>query len=657
MATNGYRTVTVTSYDSLRFSWEEESQSIANNTTTISWKLQLISSDYGRIDSTAKKDWSVTVNGKTYSGQNTVGIGNNTTKTLASGTTTISHNSDGTKTFSYSFSQEFAINFNGYVGTKSGSGTGTLNTIPRKSTMSVASGTLGKSQTLTVTRKSTSFTHTITAKCGSASTTICTKSSNTSITFTPPIEWAKQNTTGTSVSVTYTITTYNGSTSVGSNSYTVSCSIPSSVVPTVSFTVADNAGYMEWYGGFIQGKSSFNIAVTASGSQGSTIKSYKTTADGKTYTTASISSSMISGSGQMTITVVVTDSRGRTATASKTVTVFAYEAPKITSFKAQRCDEEGNATSTGTHLKITFNSTVSSVNSKNGCSYVLQTKKVSDTQYEEVELSAYTGNLAVTGGTYVFPADTGSSYNLILRVADNFGVAQKTAIGASVKKLWSWLKGNKGLAFGKVAELEDYCDMDYIGLFRKGVELSNNMALRGVKVDGTIRPIVFLNTNDNLQFGYGSYSNKEGIVYYDGHKVNIRANDTITSNKTITVSSDRRLKENIVRFDDVAMFSTDESDIYTQLFDKLQPVSFNYIDGNGKICFGFIAQDVIEALNELGIDENEVDLVSEVKLDDEAETTYGIGYGNLHALQIHKIKKLEKRIEELEALVDKLLPI
>jgi hypothetical protein len=288
----------------------------------------------------------------------------------------------------------------------------------------------------------------------------------------------------------------------------------------------------------------------------------------------------------------------------------------------------------------------------------LQTKKVSDTQYEEVELSAYTGNLAVTGGTYVFPADTGSSYNLILRVADNFVVAQKTAIGASVKKLWSWLKGNKGLAFGKVAELEDYFDVDYIGLFRKGANLANNFALRGTKVDGTtVRSFVYMSPSDNMLFGNGSYANNDGTVYYDGHKVNIRANDTITSNKTITVSSDRRLKENIMRFDDVAMFSTDESDIYTQLFDKLQPVSFNYIDGNGKICFGFIAQDVIEALNELGIDENEVDLVSEVKLDDEAETTYGIGYGNLHALEIHKIKKLEKRIEKLEALVDKLLPI
>ena len=101
------------------------------------------------------------------------------------------------------------------------------------------------------------------------------------------------------------------------------------------------------------------------------------------------------------------------------------------------------------------------------------------------------------------------------------------------------------------------------------------------------------------------------------------------------------------------MFSDDKTDIYTALFDMLQPVSFNYIDGNGKVCFGFIAQDVIEALNKLGIDEKELDLINEVQLEEGREKTYGIAYGNLHALQIHKIKKLEERIAKLENILIK----
>lgn len=134
---SGYKDVVATKTtsgatgDTLRFTWFQTSQSISGNYTNISWGLQLISGSAGAISSSASKNWSVTVNGTKYSGTNTIGIANNTTKTLASGTTKIAHNADGTKTFSVSFSQQFAITFNTYVGTVSGSSSWTLNTIPR----------------------------------------------------------------------------------------------------------------------------------------------------------------------------------------------------------------------------------------------------------------------------------------------------------------------------------------------------------------------------------------------------------------------------------------------------------------------------------------------------------------------------------------------
>ena len=132
MASNGSTSVQVTTYDTLKFNWAQVSQSTVNNNTVINWSLQLIAGSAGEIISTASKAWSVTVNGTTYSGTNSVAIGNNATKTLASGQTTIAHSSDGSKSFSYSFSQAFNITFAGAsIGTKSGSGTGVLNTIPR----------------------------------------------------------------------------------------------------------------------------------------------------------------------------------------------------------------------------------------------------------------------------------------------------------------------------------------------------------------------------------------------------------------------------------------------------------------------------------------------------------------------------------------------
>ena len=474
MAKSGSKSVTVTNYDTLKFSWEEASQDITNNKTIINWKLQLIATSYGLISSTVSKDWSVTVNGTKYSGTNKIGIDNNETKTLASGSTTIAHNSDGTKTFSYSFSQEIAITFHGeYVGTKSGSGTGTLDTIPRKSTLAVENGTLGTEQTLKVTRQSDDFTHTIVATCGGQSKTICEKSSSTSIKFTPPLNWASENTTGTSVSVAYKITTYNGSTSVGSNSYTNSCSIPSSVKPTVSFTVEDSEGYAGTFGNYVQTLSKAKVVIDASGSYGSTIKSYSTTVDGKTYTSASFTTSVLSGTGTLTIKVTVTDSRGRTATASKTIEVLAYAVPKITEVTLNRCNSDGKSNASGEYMAVVFTTSVTSLNSKNTAKYSVQYKKSTESDYAEETITKYSNQYSVTGGVFVFKAETSSSYDVIFAVEDQFTRKHKTLSGSSIRKLLSFLKVGFGVAIGKIAELAGFLDIGITTIFRENIYMGH----------------------------------------------------------------------------------------------------------------------------------------------------------------------------------------
>ena len=139
MATNGSISVVVTKWDTLIFSWETTSQSISDNTSTVSWKLQLKTGKYGRISSTASKDYKIVVNGSVYQGVNYIGIENNQTKTLVSGSTVIAHNNDGKKTFAYSFTQEIDVTFSGTkIYSKSGNGTGTLEDIPRQATITSA---------------------------------------------------------------------------------------------------------------------------------------------------------------------------------------------------------------------------------------------------------------------------------------------------------------------------------------------------------------------------------------------------------------------------------------------------------------------------------------------------------------------------------------
>lgn len=139
MATNGQTIIKVTDYNNLIFRWNQTSQSVVNNNTTISWTLLLTSTSSGTITSTAVKNWYVTVNGINYSGTNSVGIPLNSTKTLASGSTVITHNADGAKSFSYSFTQNFGITFGlKLIGNLSGSGTGELETINRGAKLTVA---------------------------------------------------------------------------------------------------------------------------------------------------------------------------------------------------------------------------------------------------------------------------------------------------------------------------------------------------------------------------------------------------------------------------------------------------------------------------------------------------------------------------------------
>lgn len=393
----------------------------------------------------------------------------------------IAHNADGSRALDISASFNFWLQSQeyGYVNTLSASKTVQLYTIPRKSQLTATDGTLGTAQTLTVTKQASAFTHTITYTCGSASGTVCTKASSASISWTPPLELAKQNTKGDSVSVTLTIETFNGSTSVGTSQTAISCAIPDSVKPSISVTLSDAMGYAATFGGYVQGMSKLRIAVTGAGAQGSSISSYRITADGKTYTGKDVTTNVLSGTGTLTVRAVVTDSRGRTAEKTQNITVLAYAAPTIKALRAYRSDAKGAAASAGAYLAVEFTAQITSLNSRNAANYTVACKKTSEGSYgNAAAVSAYTGNYNPVNGLYVFQADTDSSYDILLSAADSFKSVSATAVGFSVAKLMSFLKSNNGMAFGKVADTEDCLDIAWSKLKVGGL-------LQGVAEEGT----------------------------------------------------------------------------------------------------------------------------------------------------------------------------
>ena len=103
MADNGTITESIRTGYQLKIVWDVTGQSEANNTSSVTVKVQLVStgSSY-TINSTASKSGSVTINGTKYTFSFTASLSGNQTKTLYTKTVTISHNSDGTKTCSFS---------------------------------------------------------------------------------------------------------------------------------------------------------------------------------------------------------------------------------------------------------------------------------------------------------------------------------------------------------------------------------------------------------------------------------------------------------------------------------------------------------------------------------------------------------------------------
>lgn len=461
MATSGYKSVAVTAYDTLKFSWVQVGQSTANNYTTISWSLQLISGSSGRIVSSAAKNCSVTINGTVvYSQQNSVAIENNTTKTLASGQVTINHNSDGTKSFDYSFSQEFSITFAGAsVGTIKSEGTGTLNTIPRATTPVFHVSSIDMGQTVTIytsTRASDSFTHDLAYSFAGSEYVSIGTNVETSMYWEVPLELARSIPNSTSGTLTLRCITKKGTVVIGTKTALLTIRVPGGLTPTInSVTLTEaNTGTITTIGSYVQNKSKVKAEISAVGSYGSTIKSYSSTFEGKVYNGASFNTDTISGSGTIRLRVNVTDSRGRTATMAKDITVLAYSAPQIQAFHVARYDSNGVADPEGTYAWLQLAYSVTSLNSKNTAKAEIQYKKTVDTNWTPLQTLtslSYNNTLKPTGTTF----STDYQWDFKVTLTDAFkSEATYSAYIPSGDVILDIRVDGKGIAFFKTSTKE-----------------------------------------------------------------------------------------------------------------------------------------------------------------------------------------------------------
>jgi uncharacterized protein YaiE (UPF0345 family) len=340
-----------------------------------------------------------------------------------------------------------------------------------------------------ISRKSSSFTHTVVFSFGSYSKT--TTGVGTSTSYAIPQSWLNAIPNATSGTAKVTVTTYSGSTKIGaavSKNFTLT--VPSTVVPTISgVTIAETeSGINAQFGGFVQSKSKAKVTITAAGAYSSTIKAYKTVIDGKTYTGSAPTTGILGTAGNRTATITVTDSRGRTASTTRTIAVIAYTAPKITTFTALRANGLGTADDNGTMALARIKFSIAAVNNKNSKSYLVE--------YRQKGTDAWTQ--AASGSVYSYDSNmllninlnTDTSYDLRLSLTDFFSTTTAFTEVATAFTLIDFNASGKGLAFGKVSEVEEGLEVDL------PMSINQYVYMGGVKKSDEEEDIYFQTTED-----------------------------------------------------------------------------------------------------------------------------------------------------------------
>lgn len=469
----------------LQFSWKQTSQNITNNTTTISWTLK--GAGGGSVWYKAG-NFKVVIAGETvYSSTARIELDDGTI--VASGTYTLKHNADGTKTFSASAQAGIytvAVNC-------SGSSSFTLNTIPRASQPSCITwpehtqnvGYFGDEISIHMNRNSADFTHTVRYQFGARSGTIAT-GVETGVRWVVPLDFMDLLPAVTSGSGTIYVDTYNGSTKIGTKWCGFTAKVPSSVKPRCTIQVLDATNIQETYGNLVRGLSKLYVKTNFYAAYSSPVASYNVSANGVRYTAAEITTGVISKAGTTTITATVKDKRGRTSdAASASFPVLDYAAPTVSKLTASRCNEDGTANKRGAYVKVTFSAAISSLNSKNNALYYLYYKKSKDSSYTKVSLTALTNKYSVSNYSYIFAADTSSSYDIRVEAVDRHYTGAKSTKVSTASSVFSW-RGFKtsngvedGAGIGKVPDKPNTLQVGWDAEFDKDlVQIGNRYSFQ-----------------------------------------------------------------------------------------------------------------------------------------------------------------------------------
>ena len=295
--------------------------------------------------------------------------------------------------------------------------------------------------------------------------------------------------------VTFKLTTKTSSSgsTVGTSTKTATGTIPSSVKPTITgITLAEaTSGLASKFGAYIQNKSKITGTVNASAGSGSSISAYKTTINGSSYTSKTFTTGVLKTSGTNTITTTVTDKRGRSTSYSTTFSVLAYSKPVISTFKVERCNADGTLNDEGINFKVTIKSSITTLNSKNDKTYLLQYKLSSGNTWTTIgnSLSGYAVDTSFVITNIALNVD--NVYDFKLTISDYFEDVPKTDIVEESFTLMNFGADGHSMAIGGVAEEPDTLDIKMKKTF-----LSTNTFMSGERRSDAEKNLFFQSTGN-----------------------------------------------------------------------------------------------------------------------------------------------------------------
>lgn len=470
----------------------QESQSIANNTSTVYYRLYIQGKGgYGFWNNYHTGKTSVVINGSTVHSQTgrDFDIRNGGTQQLASGTTIVKHNEDGTKSFSFSASLWSS------KATGSISGSFTLSKIPRASSFNLqnTSGTnissiyAGNTVKIAINKKVSSFTHTIKLSYSGTGETVANKTTSSSV------NWSNSEKVMTnymqnlkSMNLTFTLETYDGSTRIGTSSKNLTLNVPNSASPTInSVNVTEaNQNKINIIGSspFYQLLSDLNVVTNASGKYGASIKNISVNLGNLSKSGSNVILDNVNLKGDQNIKVTVQDSRGFSASTTKTINLSPYNLPNISFFNAYR--EETNTKYASARMVIEF--TV--IDNKNPLEVKVDVVEKDSTSWKNVYSATvgngkFNGTISLGGGFDDFKA-----YDVRLSIADKFKRHQ--AISSISTTSQSLVIGANKPVVG-VGRVPTHID--------KGLEVDGDICLNGeLKPFGEAGKVIDLTLSDGL---------------------------------------------------------------------------------------------------------------------------------------------------------------